>query len=131
MEFLIESRPNCPVEPVQTIESQCPKTRENAFYNKRYDRWFNFNLAWSAIRLGDEDLNEVSLDEIEPEFDVSLDHISFDSSLSTSIPLSISTNCCQDAKLKPDIVTAPIPFLNIFNEAERFREFVRSLVVVM
>lgn len=41
--------------------------REDQFYWKRYGRWFEFNLAWSAVQLNEINLDEVTFESIDAD----------------------------------------------------------------
>ncbi len=137
IEFLVELNES-PLAANQdkTIELIHPNTRETSFYKTRYDRWFNFNLAWSAIKVGDEDLREFSLDDIEPKFDtpLGLSLSSFSSlnsvhSLSENSYISMSTH---DYNVAPEIDSAPMSEnLKIFQLEERFFEFIKNNFVAV
>lgn len=64
-ELLIETDTN-------GAEQNLNELKENHDYNKRYDRWYNFNLNYSARKINEPDLIDVTFESIEKDFSLSL-----------------------------------------------------------
>ena len=63
-EFLIEA--------VDVVGRNSEELRNDYVYNKRWDRWFDFNLNYSARKLNEPDLVNVTFESIDNSLESSI-----------------------------------------------------------